>query len=102
MIPNKNTSSWLNETPISSPSLKHKYKNPMVVPLSQESKTHPHTIHHYYNNGSRPGVTKTSSLSFFMFCIWLLLGIFIMYLIHCIYTVPDNCMWKQYNQILHF
>ena len=67
--------SWLNETPLPSP--KH------IEP----------TVHHYYN--TEP--SKKSNI--LLFCVYVMLGILLMYIIHCLYTIPEKAIWSDYVRV---
>jgi hypothetical protein len=81
-----NQSSWMKETPLNSPT---HVPAPMV--------NNPKSIHHYYPIHEQKHTKKQTS--YFTFFIWIIVGILIMYLIHCVYTVPDNETWQYYSDL---
>lgn len=84
----KKSSSWLKETPMHSPRSRNITEPP------------PQTVHHYYTPPpqNNPVIVQnhSSKPSLWYVGFWILCGILLMYTIHCVYTIPDALVWKDY------
>ena len=84
---------WLKETPVPSPTTTLN-----IPPITTKPDENPYTVHHYYKPQDEHHVSSQSKhISVFKFSLFILIGILIMYLVHCLYTVPDLTLWKEYT-----
>ena len=89
---NTTTSSWLNETPLPSP--KH-----VATATNYEQ---PQTVHHYYTPPQEQQQQPPKKSNNLLFCFYIIVGIVLMYGIHCLYTMPESRVWSDYLHIQTF